>query len=68
MEPLLQGQILDHNLEAILETRSPLIENLSFDRETAGSLAEFMTALTDERSRNVMHMLPTRVPSGLPID
>jgi cytochrome c peroxidase len=68
LEPLLQGQILDHNLDAILETRSPLIENLSFDRVDAESLATFLTALTDDRSRNVMHMLPTRVPSGLPVD
>lgn len=68
MEPALQGQILEHNLDAILATRSPLIEGMSFDRQVAESIATFLTALTDERSRNVMHLLPASVPSGLPVE
>ncbi len=68
MEPALQSQILDHNLDAILSTRSPLIEGVSFDREVAEAVAAFLAALTDDRSRNVMSMLPSTVPSGLPVD
>ncbi len=68
MEPVLQGQILEHNLDAILETRSPLIAQLSFERAVAEAIATFLTALTDDRSRDVMHMLPATVPSGLPVD
>jgi cytochrome c peroxidase len=68
LEPLLQGQILSHNLDAILATRSPLIEGLSFDQDVAESLGAFLTALTDDRSRDMMHHHPGTVPSGLPVD
>ena len=66
-EPLLDGTLLD-NLADILATRDILLDGVSFPGEVIDEVTEFMMALTDPRARNLSSVMPTRVPSGLPID
>lgn len=57
-----------HNFDAILATRDPLLDGVVFDDQTIDDVTEFMKALTDPAARNLAHLTPARVPSGLPID
>jgi hypothetical protein len=33
-----------------------------------GQLMDYMSALTDDRARDLTHLTPSHVPSGLPVD
>lgn len=66
-EPLLVGTLVD-NKEAVINTRDPIILPVAFDSVFVREVTAFMRALTDERARNVAHLIPRRVPSGLPVD
>lgn len=68
IEPLLRDQILTHNFDGIMATRSPIINGVSFGDEVVEPVTEFMSALTDDRARDLEHLVPSRVPSGLPLD
>jgi cytochrome c peroxidase len=68
LEPLLAGTVLQ-NGEAILATRDALLEGVDFPRDPViKDVTEFMRALTDPAARNLSHLAPARVPSGLPVD
>lgn len=67
LEPLLQGTELP-TLEAILATRDTLLNGVVFPAQTIDEVTEFMKALTDPRARNMAHLTPAGVPSGLPVD
>jgi cytochrome c peroxidase len=67
LEPLLMGTMQDTK-GAILLTRDPLLEGVSFEPKVVDEVTEFMKALTDPAARNLAHLAPARVPSGLPID
>jgi len=34
----------------------------------AEKLMQYLSALTDDRARNLSRLVPARVPSGLPVD
>lgn len=40
---------------------------LELSRDEIAEIEAFLTALTDPRSRDLMHLVPERVPSGLPV-
>lgn len=67
IETLLRGTVLT-NVDAILSTRDPLLSGVSFSDDVIGEVTEFMKALTDPAARNLSHLVPSRVPSGLPVD
>ncbi len=67
VDPLLQPTLLD-NYEEILATRDTLLLPIRLDEETVDSLIEFLKALTDESARDLTHVTPSRVPSGLLVD
>ncbi|MGH9321586.1 MAG: hypothetical protein ACRD21_25660 [Vicinamibacteria bacterium] len=67
LEPALQGTLVN-NLVAILATRDTIIEPVVFPDSVTDRLISFMSALTDERARNLSHVIPEEVPSGLPVD
>ena len=67
MEPLLQPTLL-HNYAEILANRDTLLVPIRLDGETLENVLAFLTALTDDRARDLIHVIPDRVPSGLPID
>lgn len=66
-EALLRGTLLD-NKEAVIESRSFFIRTAEFDGVFVQRVTAFMRALTDDRARDLLHVVPDRVPSGLPID
>lgn len=68
IEPLLQDQILTHNFDGIMATRSPIIAGISFGSEVVEPGTEFMSGLKDDRARDLGHLVPARVPSGLALD
>jgi cytochrome c peroxidase len=67
LEPLLQPTLLA-TAEDILATRDTLLNGVAFPGEVIDEVTAFMTALTDPAARNLSHVVPARVPSGLPID
>lgn len=66
-EPVLVGTLLD-NKQAVIDMRSPIILGVAFDSVFVREVTAFLRALTDERARNVAHLTPKRVPSGLAVD
>lgn len=66
LEPLLQRVL--PNRDAILATRDPLLTGVFFPDPVIDEVTEFMKALTDPAARNLAHIVPASVPSGLPID
>lgn len=67
LEPALRGTALD-NAAAILAQRDTLLGGVVFSPEIADKLMKYMSALTDDRARNLSRVVPVRVPSGLPVD
>jgi len=67
LEPLLQGTLV-FNADAILATRDTIIQGVVLPAAVVDQLTEFMSALTDPASKHLDHMVPARVPSGLPVD
>ena len=67
LEPLLQPT-MQATIEGILATRDPLLQGVVFPAQTIDEVTAFMTALTDPAARNLAHVVPATVPSGLSID
>ncbi|MEO7476696.1 MAG: cytochrome c peroxidase, partial [Gemmatimonadales bacterium] len=67
LEPLLQPT-MQATFEQILATRDPLLQGVVFPDETIDEVTAFMMALTDPAARNLAHVVPASVPSGLSID
>jgi cytochrome c peroxidase len=67
LESLLQPT-LRPTADAILATRDTLLRGVVLQTQTIDEVTAFMTALTDPAARSLMHAVPARVPSGLPVD
>jgi hypothetical protein len=67
LEPLLRGTMVDNKL-AILANRDPLLNGVVFGPDILDKLMDYMSALTDDAARNLKNTVPSRVPSGLPVD
>lgn len=66
LEPALQGTLLP-NAEDIIVARDTIIVGVVLTDELVDKLTDYMTALTDDRARNLRKVAPTRVPSGLAV-
>jgi cytochrome c peroxidase len=67
LEPLLQSTLLP-NADAMLATRDTLLKGVVFPDQTIDEVTAFMLALTDNAARDLSHVVPARVPSGLSVD
>jgi cytochrome c peroxidase len=67
LEPVLRGTLL-RNAEDVLATRDTLLRGVVFADQTIDEVTEFMKALTDPAARDLHGIVPTVVPSGLPVD
>ncbi|MGH7572170.1 MAG: cytochrome-c peroxidase [Gemmatimonadota bacterium] len=67
LEPLLQGTLVPNQIQ-VLATRDTIITPVVFPDSITDRLMAFMSALTDERARNLSGIAPDRVPSGLSVD
>lgn len=56
------------NVEEILANRDELLIPIRLDEATVTLLVEFLGALTADSARDLAHVTPDRVPSGLPVD
>ena len=67
LEPSLRGTLLG-TTTAILAQRDTLLDGVVLSPAVADELMAYLSALTDERARNLSRLVPARVPSGLPVD
>jgi cytochrome c peroxidase len=67
LEELLQPTLLPTE-DDILATRDVRLRNLVIPPEMVDEITEFLKALTDPAARDLGSLVPTRVPSGLPVD
>ncbi len=67
LEPALQNTLLP-NAADIIARRDTLILGVVLTPDLVNKLMDYMSALTDEKARNLSHLAPRRVPSGLPVD
>jgi cytochrome c peroxidase len=66
LEPALRSTLVD-NFADVRATRDPLLDGVVFTDEVVDEVTAFMLALTDEAARDLTHLIPERVPSGLPV-
>jgi len=67
LEPALRNTLLP-NAADVLAQRDTLLKGVVLTPALVGQLMDYMSALTDERARDLRHLTPRRVPSGLPVD
>lgn len=66
-DDLPQGLAPLQNFDAILETRDELLDGVKLTERDVTLLTQFMLALTDPAARDLSHLVPASVPSGLPV-
>ena len=66
LEPSLRGTLLA-NAADILAQRDTLLQGVVLTPALVEQLTVYMLALTDDAARNLSHLVPQRVPSGLPM-
>jgi cytochrome c peroxidase len=67
LEPLLRGSLLPTATD-ILATRDSKLRTLALQPQTVDEITEFLKALTDPAARDLRHVVPVQVPSGLSVD
>ena len=67
LEPSLRATVLPNSAD-ILAQRDTLLKGVVLTPEIVGQLMDYMSALTDDRARDLRDLRPRRVPSGLPVD
>jgi hypothetical protein len=63
---LLRGTLVS-NVDAILAQRDTILDGVVLPDAVVDQLMDYMSALTDERARNLEYLTPPRVPSKLPV-
>lgn len=66
LEPALRGTVIDNKADILLH-RDPLLEGVVLTDALVDQLMDYMSALTGEQARNLLRIVPVRVPSGLPV-
>lgn len=67
LDPSLQGTFLNNSTD-VLAQRDTLLKGVVLTDSIVTNLMNYMSALTDDRARNLNSLVPNRVPSGLPVD
>ena len=64
-----QDQVLVYDFERQAHSlAAPISRGLPLNADEVAELAAFLRALTDEAARDLSHITPARLPSGLPLD
>jgi cytochrome c peroxidase len=66
LEPYLRGSV-QTNADAILAQRDTLLQGVVISSDLVDKLMSYMSALTDDAARDLKHIAPHKVPSGLPV-
>jgi cytochrome c peroxidase len=67
LDPELRNTLLPNSAD-ILAQRDTLLKGVVLTPALVEQLMDYMSALTDDRARDLRHLTPRRVPSGLPVD
>ena len=67
LDPVVRSSFLP-NAADVLAQRDTLLKGVVLTDSIVTNLMNYMTALTDDRARNLNNLVPNRVPSGLPVD
>ena len=67
LDPALRSTLLPNSAD-ILAQRDTLLNGVVLTPALVGQLMDYMSALTDDRARDLRHLTPHHVPSGLPVD
>jgi cytochrome c peroxidase len=67
LEPGLRLTTVD-NFTPLLQQRDTLLAGVVLTDALVDKLMDYMSALTDDASRNLSRAVPVRVPSRLPVD
>ena len=64
-----QDAVLPYDFERQAHTVAPFLqEGLPVSEADVADLVQFLQALTDPAARELTHLVPEAVPSGLPLD
>jgi cytochrome c peroxidase len=66
LEPALRNTVLGDATD-ILAQRDTLLNGVVLTPDLVNKLMVYMSALTDPRARDLLHLIPRHVPSGLPV-
>lgn len=66
LDPLLQGTLQATAPDIVLQ-RDHLLDGVVLSPDVVDKLMAYLSALTDPAARDLTHMIPHRVPSGLPV-
>ncbi|HEX6536096.1 MAG TPA: cytochrome-c peroxidase [Gemmatimonadaceae bacterium] len=67
LAPDVRGTLLDNSAD-ILAQRDTLLDGVVLTPDVVDKLMDYMSALTDPAARDLSRLVPSRVPSGLPVD
>lgn len=67
LDPVVRSSFLP-NATDVLAQRDTLLKGVVLTDSVVTNLMNFMSALTDDRARDLSALVPNRVPSGLPVD
>jgi cytochrome c peroxidase len=67
LDPALRNTLLPNSAD-VLAQRDTLLKGVVLTPALVGQLMDYMSALTDDRARDLRHLTPRHVPSGLPVD
>jgi cytochrome c peroxidase len=67
LDPALRNTLLPNSAD-VLAQRDTLLKGVVLTPALVEQLMDYMSALTDDRARDLRHLTPRRVPSGLPVD
>ena len=68
LDAALQSTFMTSNRSDILANRDTLLTGVVLTRDLVDKLVAYMGALTDDAARDLTHVIPSSVPSGLPVD
>jgi cytochrome c peroxidase len=68
LDASLQTMLVTSNREDILANRDTLLTGVVLTPDVVDKLLSYMSALTDDAARDLSHVTPATVPSGLPVD
>lgn len=66
--PELHGTLLDNTADILASGVDPLLSTVHITPADVPDLVAFLHALTDDAARDMNHLIPATVPSGLPVD
>lgn len=65
---VLHGTLLNNTADVLASGVDPLLSTIKIKNQDHADLKAFLFSLTDDAQRDLNHLIPDSVPSGLPVD